>query len=246
LGSGVYGAISALPLGSALALSAGLLFLGGYLRASGPPLPKDLLGDTLRLSAGAFLAFGAYMILLNNDLLWVNRSSTPETAGIYASAVLLRRAFSLLPGAVIVILYPRMVASVVQRRLPDGLLLKAATAILFAGILLSLVFFTSGERILELTFGSDYTAAGALLGWMGVGVIGYSLSAMWMNLYLATRPWPFVLLLVLAAGLQNAFLAQFHAETSQVILIFCVVGWSLALSGLVLYLAWLRPALVHK
>lgn len=246
LGNGLAGAIGALPLGSVLALLGGLLFLAAYFRGQGPPLPAGLFRDTLRLSAGAFVAYAAYMILLNADLLWVNRSLSPEFAGSYASAVLLRRAFSLLPGAVVVVMYPRAIASVLHGKLPDRLLVKTAGAILVTGALLTGVYFALGEDLLALTFGPRYLPAGALLGWMGLGVVGYSLTALWMNFYLATRPWPFILLLALAAGLQNLLLASYHAAPAQVLWIFGACGWSLAAAGLALYLLWLRPALANK
>jgi hypothetical protein len=78
---------------------------------------------------------------------------------------------------------------------------------------------------------------------MALAMIGYGIAVVWLNLYLATRPGLFVLLLAGTVILQNLLLATFHQSLQQVTLIFGLSGWILALGGTLLYFAWLRPTL---
>lgn len=244
LGAGVTGAVATMPLAAGLALLVGLAFLGWAIWQPGPAVPSALIWQGLRLSAGTFVAYAANTALQSNDLIWANRFFPAELAGSYASAVLLRRALALLPGAVVVIFFPRVVAAVAQKRLPDRLLVMAAAVMLLPTMLLALAYALEGPLIVRLAFGAAYSQAGPLLGPMALAVIGYILASLWLNLFLATRPLPFILLLAVTALAQVAALSFYHQTTGQVLLAFSLVGWTLAIGGGLLYLFWLRPKLV--
>lgn len=243
---GAAGGVAAMLWGSLLALAVGLILLGGAVWRRGPRLPAELIWAGWRLSLAALLGYLAYMGLLNLDLIWVNRVFAAEDAGSYATAVVLRRVLSVLPGAVLVILYPRLVAALAQRRLPDRLLLKAAAVVLVANLVVTIVYFAFGPVIVRLMFGVNYAMAAPLLGWMGVAVLGYSLASIWLNLFLAARPWPFVGLLALLLGAQWWLLSLYRQSLLQVTFVFVATGWLAALGGLGLYLGWLRPWLARR
>ncbi len=243
MGMGITGALAAMPIGSALAWLCGLAFLGASIWKPAPKLGSQRLSEGLRLSLAAFVAFGAYMALLNNDLLWINRSLDANVAGSYATAVLLRRVVTLLPNAAVVIMYPRVVARVAAGRLPDRLLGFTAGIVAVSGGVLAALYFALGSTIIRVAFGASYVAAGPWLGWIAVGTVGYALAAIWTNLYLAVKPWPYTLFLAAMGILQYALLAAFHDSVGQVMAIFAACGWALVAGGGVLYLAWLRPAI---
>jgi O-antigen/teichoic acid export membrane protein len=243
-GGGALAAIAAFPIGTILAILAGLLFLGLAVWRPGVPPPSALWGHALRLSAAAFVASAAYMSMTNSDLIWVNRAFPGETAGVYASAALLRRVIALLPGAVLVVMYPRVVARVANRQVPDSILWKTAAIVCASTVLLTGFYFAFGPAIVQLAFGQAYTAAAPLLGWMGVGMLGYGLGSVWMNLFLATKPLPFVSLLAALALLQHGLLALVRDNVQQAVAIFLAGGWVLALGGLLIYVLILRPQLV--
>lgn len=240
LGAGLPGAVAAFPLGSSIAVIGGLCMIGPAAWQARGRIPEKLLSNVIRMSAGTFIAYSGYMTLLNSDLIWINRGFSAPVAGNYAAAVLLRRVLQLLPGAIIVVMYPRAVRQYALNRLPDRLLIKSAAAIIIVISLLAGLYFVFGTPIVQLVVGSGYSEAGPLLGWMGLGILGYSLTAMWMNFYLATRPLPYILLLGSGALLQNLLLASYHASIWQVIAVFALSGWFMALSGLLLYLTWFR------
>ncbi|MGH2538167.1 MAG: hypothetical protein ACRDHL_12290, partial [Candidatus Promineifilaceae bacterium] len=184
-----------------------------------------------------------YMTLLGADLVWVNRHFAGAAAGGYAGAVLLRRILSLLPGAAIVVMYPGVVRLVAAGRSPGRLIAATAAWISLPTLLLTLAYALSGRALLRLSFGPEYTAAAPLLGIFGLAMLGYGLASLWLNLFLATRPGPFVACLLAVAGLQLLLYARWHASLFQVAAVFTATGWLLALAGLGLYLLWLRPTL---
>ena len=174
LGGGLYSVVAAFSIGKLLALVTGLACLGRRVWRAAPPVAAGDLGAGWWLSAHALMAYGAYMILLSSDLIWVNRHFPPSVAGGYAAAVLLRRALTVLPGAVLVLMFPRVVAKVTRRELPDALLAKAAAAVAIPSSGLTALYFVAGADLVTLTFGHGYDV-GALPGWMGVAVLGFSL-----------------------------------------------------------------------
>lgn len=243
---GALAGVATLPLGALLALVVGLLFLGREVWQRGTPAASSVVWAGWRLSLAALVAYTAYMALQGLDLIWVNRVFPGVPAGGYATAVTLRRIPAVLPGAVLVILYPRIVATVKSGRLPDRLLMKAGAVITASNLLITTLFFVAGPLIVRLMFGVEYAAAGPLLGWMGVAMCGFGIGAIWLNLFLATRPWPFVLWLALVVGGQLWLLSAWPGNLFQVAQVFIISGWLVALGGLVLYLVRLRPQLKHR
>jgi O-antigen/teichoic acid export membrane protein len=246
LGAAGLGAVAALPIGSAFALVGGLFLLGRAIWQRAPVLPADLIQTTLRLSTAAFIAYAAYMGLQSSDLIWVNRLFDSETAGTYAAAVLLRRILALLPGVITIIMYPRAVALITQKELPDRLLAKSLGAITLSNLGLLVIYLLFNEWIIGLMFGGQYSSAAALLPGMALAMVGYGIAVVWLNLFLATRPGLFVTLLAITVIAQNILLSSFHQSLEQVVLIFGLSGWLLALGGTMLYLGWLRPKLKHQ
>jgi O-antigen/teichoic acid export membrane protein len=246
LGAGILGAIISLPAGSLLALVGGLGLVGLAAWKPSPAVPANAAVKSLGLTVTAFIAYAAYMSLLNSDMIWVNRIFAPETAGSYATAVLLRRVLALMPGAVIVVMYPRAVAKVARLELPDGLLAKTAAVVAASTLLLTAVYFVFGPVIVQAAFGANYPEAGSLLGWMGIAMLGYGFCSIWLSFYLATRPLPFVTLLCIVAVGQHLMLKRFHGTLLQTTCVFLAAGWVLALGGLLIYLLVLRPQLISR
>ena len=246
LGWGLFGATVALPLGQAALIICGLALLGRGVWKRKQIAEEHSLAAGLRLSLAALIAYAAFMSLLNIDLVWVNRSFEPGIAAEYATAVLLRRSLILFPGAVLVVAYPRIIKRIESRLLPDPILWKASAAIAGAIILVTFLYVLYGDRIIDLTFGVQYRQAVDLILPMAVGVLGFSLGSLWLNLYLATRPLPFVTFMAAVAGFQAVLFANYHARVDQIILIYSLTGWLVFAIGLAFYHFWLRPGLSRE
>lgn len=230
-----YLALGTIPVGALASLLAGLWVLGRPVWQKAPRLAPNIVWQGWRLSLGALVAFGAFMYLQSVDLIWVNRTFVPEDAAAFATVVLFRRLLAVLPGAVVVIMYPRAAALVAQNQSPNRLLWLTAFAITGPTLLFTLLYFLWGDTLVALSFGGKYASAAALLGWMGVAMLGHGLATMWLNFFLATRPRTFIGVLVVAAALQTILLWQWGHSLLAVTAIFGLIGLVLAFLGGVIY-----------
>jgi O-antigen/teichoic acid export membrane protein len=245
LGWGLTGALFSLPGGQLLAVAAGLLLLGGAVWRGGA-LPAGALRRGLRLTGAAFLAYSAHTLLLNLDLVWVNRTFPPEAAGAYAAAILFRRILLLLPGAAVFIMYPRVAAAAARRELPDRVIGQAALVVTLTAALVTGVYFAAGDGLVRLAFGAGYAAAGGWLGWMGVASLGFSLTAVWLNVFLATQPAGFTGVLAAGIVILTGGLWLWGRDVTGALAALAAAGWIPALGGGALYFARLRPRLVRQ
>ena len=235
--------IAAYPLGGLVSLIAAAYFIGRSAWQTGVPIDPKTISDGWRVASAAFLAYAAFMFLQTVDIIWVNRTFAPDVAGTYASAVVLRRVLAVFPGAVVVILYPRIVALVKLKQLPDKLIGQAIGLIGGSTAILTFFYFVAGEWIVGLMFGRNYTDAAPLLGWMGVAMLGYGIGTIWLNVFLATRPRWFVVCLGATVIVQISWLALGNTTIETVLTAFGVAGWLIAMGGGLIYWLNLRPEL---
>ena len=236
IGFGLRGAVIALPLGWLISVLCAFLLLKRSVWTKSRADMQGFLNEGWKLSFYALLAYIAYMSLTSLDLVWVNQNLNGELAGAYASLVLLRRIIALLPGVAVTVMFPRIAKTLAEDRLPDRLLVQTAGIILVAGSALSFLYFIFGDQLIAIIFGKAYQAASPLLGWMGIAMIGVSLSSVWMNYYLAEKPRNFVILLGIAVVLEWLLLNLFPPSMQSAVLAFGTTGWLLTLGGLSLYL----------
>ena len=235
-GIGLTNAVIALPMGWLVSVLCAFLLLGNLLWIKSEPLHQNILQEGWKLSAFALLAYFAYMSLTSLDLVWVNRNLDGESAGAYASLVLMRRIIALLPGVAVTVMFPRIAKLLAQGERPHRLLIQTTSIILAASGALTILYFIFSNQLITIIFGNAYQTASSLLGWMGVAMIGVSLSSIWLNYYLAERPRNFVLLLLIAVALEWILLNLFQPSMQNAVLAFGATGWLLAIGGLILYL----------
>ena len=234
-GLGLTGAVISLPIGWLVSVLCGFLLLGRAFWTRSKLASQNLLREGVRLSFYALFAYLAYMTLTSLDLIWVNQHLPGEVAGAYAGLVLMRRIVALLPGVAVTVMFPRVVRSLAQGKQPTRILVQTAAIILAVGGTLSILYFLFSDPLIRLIFGAAYQAAVPLLGWMGIAMIGVSLSSVWLNYYLAEKPRSFVILLGIAVASEWIFLNLSSLSMRSAVLAFGVTGWLLSLGGLVLY-----------
>ena len=235
-GLGLTGAVIALPFGWLVSVLCAFLLLGGSFWRRSRLSSPNLLREGAKLSFYALIAYIAYMSLMSLDLIWVNQNLSGELAGAYAGLVLMRRIVALLPGVAVTVMFPRVVRTLAERRLPTRILEQTAAIILAVSGTLSILYFLFNDQLIRIIFGRDYQAAVPLLGWMGVAMIGVSLSSIWLNYYLAEKPRNFVILLGIAVALEWTLLNLLPLSMQSAVLAFGATGWLLSVAGLVLYI----------
>jgi O-antigen/teichoic acid export membrane protein len=235
-GLGLTAAVIALPFGWLVSVLCAFLLLGRVFWARNKLASPGLLREGVKLSFYALIAYIAYMSLTSLDLIWVNQNLSGELAGAYAGLVLMRRIVALLPGVAVTVMFPRVVRALALGTSPGRILAQTAAIILAVSGTLSVLYFIFHDPLIDIIFGRGYEAAAPLLGWMGISMIGVSLSAIWLNYYLADKPRDFVILLGAAIALEWFFLNVFPASIQSAVLAFGATGWLLSLAGLVLYI----------
>ncbi|HET9909743.1 MAG TPA: hypothetical protein VFQ23_24055, partial [Anaerolineales bacterium] len=143
---------------------------------------------------------------------------------------------ALLPGVAVTVMFPRVAKALAGGERPHRLLIQTATIILAASGALTILYFLFAEPLITIIFGNAYQPASSLLGWMGLAMIGVSLSSIWLNYYLAEKPRNFVILLIAAVALEWFLLNVLPISLDNAVIAFGATGWALALSGLVMYL----------
>ena len=235
-GLGLTGAVIALPLGWLVSVLCGFVLLGRTFWARSKRAAQGLVREGMQLSFYALLAYIAYMSLTSLDLIWVNRNLNGELAGAYAGLVLMRRIVALLPGVAVTVMFPRVVRSLAAGKLPTRILAQTAAIILTVSGTLSVFYFIFKDQLIDMVFGSEYQAGIPLLGWMGLAMIGVSLSSIWLNYYLADQPRDFVILLALAVAFEWTLLSLLSPSMQSAVIAFGATGWLLSAAGLMLYL----------
>ena len=235
-GLGLAGAVIALPFGWLASLICAFLFLGNSLWKKEFLSSKNVLREGWRLSAYALVAYLAYMSLTSLDLVWINRNLSGDPAGAYASLVLMRRIVALLPAVAVTVMFPRVAKLLAEGQSTHQLLIQTAFIILTASGVLTMLYFHFAEPLITMIFGNAYQAAASLLGWMGLAMIGVSLSSIWLNYYLAEKPRNFVILLIAAVTLEWSLLNGLPITLANAVFAFGAVGWLLALGGLIVYI----------
>ena len=229
------GAVIALPFGWLVSVIFAFIFLGKAMWKKESLPDRNFLRDGWKLSAYALLAFFAFMSLTSLDLVWVNRNLSGDSAGAYASLVLMRRIIALLPGVAVTVMFPRIARRLAKQQTTHQLLIQTAVIILIGSGALTVLYFIFADELVTIIFGNAYQLASSLLGWMGIAMMGVSLSSIWLNYYLAEKPRNFVILLIGAVVLEWFLLNMLPISMSNAILAFGVTGWLLALVGLILY-----------
>jgi O-antigen/teichoic acid export membrane protein len=235
-GLGLTGAVLALPFGWLVSVLCAFLLLGRSFWTRSKLVSQGLLREGVKLSFYALLAYLAYMSLTSLDLIWVNQNLTGELAGAYAGLVLMRRIVALLPAVAVTVMFPRVVRSLAAGKSPTRILAQTAAIILAVSGTLSILYFILNDQLIDMVFGRAYQAGAPLLGWMGLAMIGVSLSSIWLNYYLAVKPRNFVILLGIAIGLEWILLNLFSPSMQSAVIAFGVTGWLLSIAGFALYI----------
>lgn len=221
-GFGVLGALGGVLASLALAYVLSLFFLRDVIAAkSAERFSFD--GSFLRHTGSLFFAFLALNILLNVDVLLVQRYFGAEETGIFSAFATLGRTVFLFGMLISGVLFP-----VIVRRKEEGRetykplwIGAAATVGLSAAATLALWLFP--RFFLWLLLGEQYLEGAPYLGYYGaiMGMMGAIFLVSYF--FMAQGRFAFVYVLLAASVLEVFLIFQFHETFGQILLVFFTV-----------------------
>ncbi len=192
LGYKSFGALLGVLLGSLISFSIATIYLRKFIKKANKKL-KSLYAYSLPVFLGMLLL----SLPTNLDLIIVRRLF-PELSGIYASLTVLGKIVYFFPAAIYVVLFPMAVKG---RRV----LLKAVlyTFLLSGGVVL--IYFLYPE-VVVLLFSEKYMQALPYVFTYGLGVLFFSLSAVFLNYSLAIKNYGYIKLYMLSLTIYLAMI----------------------------------------
>lgn len=238
LGFKVNGALLGLILGGL----AGILFLIIPLKSS---FTKNMVDSDFSFSEvykyflPTSIVLLCFMIITNIDLILVKHFFDPTQAGHYAAASMVAKILLYLPGAIVLVMFPKTSELHALNKEHRPILKKS----LFYGILLCgaalLLFLTIPAFIVKSLYGNQYVSIIPLIGIISSAMCFFALANILFLYQLSIHELRFLKTLTIGTIAEVILIVLFHASLTQVILILLGVALFLFLSNV--YYVFVSP-----
>ena len=179
------------------------------------------------------------------DVIFVRAWIGGDPAGYYAGAQKMSTIVYFLPGAVAVVMFPRISAKSALEKTSWKILLQGLSIVAVLCGLTCGLFALFPSQLLQLMFGSEYLPGSHLVPVFSLAMFCFSLVSIMTYFLLGTDRFNFVYILAVGLVLECLAICLFHATIDQVAWIVAGVGVLLALSmGVYLFLDWMIHARV--
>ena len=193
--------------------------------------------DVLRFALPTLIAYFGLALLINQDVVLVKRFFTPEEAGLYAALALIGKIIFFAVGAVVAVVYPMVAAQyAAHESVSSPVRLGLALISLICGGALVVYVLVPG-LVVQILFGSAYTAITPLVWQIGLFLSVYSLAYALILFLLALDQVIVVFLPVLFAFVQYMVLVRYHSSLEQVVQVSLASTTALLLSVAIVYSA---------
>lgn len=220
LGLGVSGALGALIFSIITALI--ISFYPLYLMLRNTQIidkasidSNEMVGYFLPIS----LSLMGFALYANIDILAVKHFFPPQEAGYYAAASVVGKIFLFLPGAITIVLFPKVTAEVHTNGNPMGILFKAiviAFIISIAGILFCLLF---PEIVILVMFGQKYMSIVPLVRIFGIATTPLALASLLIHYFLAKKNARLLYIIMPGIAIYAILLQLFHRSPMEVVIV---------------------------
>ncbi len=216
-GGGAGGALAGQALGNAVAVAVTLWLLREHLIGRGTGAATTGLRrrpDVRTVSAS--LAFIAFALLSNLDLLLAKLFLDGDSAGEYAALATIGKIVIFLPSAVAVVMVPGIARARLAEGSASNVLRKGGLLVIGTTLLAAIPIVIFPDFVLHTMFGSEY--AGAAGGVRAITVAGFGLALLYLlvvyTVAIQDRRWIFVLCGAVVA--QVAAIAAFHQNATEI------------------------------
>jgi O-antigen/teichoic acid export membrane protein len=191
----------------------------------------ELFRDKKQFILITFLATFFSTIFLNVDILMAKHYLLPAAAGQYAALSVLGKIITYGSGAILTVLFPLVTASHARGDVKQQEKYLFASLGIVGGIsfLLVIAFSAFPTLVLHLLFGSRYLEVAQYLPFFAAAAGFSSLSAVFVQFFLAVHDGIFLYPLVFFSVAEFAGIFAFHADLSQIV--FSSLATSILLAG---------------
>lgn len=222
LGWQSFGAILSLPLASSGALVLAVWFLWPYFQTGQGGTAETAV--SIRYSTYTLLGLLAFALLINLDAIMVKRVFAPEIAGNYAPVVTLGKINMFIPLGIGLVLFPKTTQRQAAGRDPRPVLLLALAATLTPGFLLTALYFSFPQFLVQTIFTDVYADPGLVLGLAGLATTLYAGINIWLNYALSLERRGYVWALVGVVVLQMAGMGVWHGSLVEITAVMVAAG----------------------
>lgn len=222
IGWSVFGAMFAIAVGLGLAFWYSAWFIRRNLAKM--EVKKYSLGPFLKYSLPVLLQSLAFTSLFSTDVLLVKHFFDPFQAGIYAALSTLGKIIFFATSPVTATMFP-----IVSKRhaLGEGhrkVFMAALVITVSVSALITAFYWLFPNIAIGILYGSAYLSASAELVWMGIFILFYSISSLFVNYSLSLGNSKVIAFPLLGAAAQIPLIWLWHGSILQVIQISLVIS----------------------
>lgn len=228
VGFGVSGALGALVISAVFALIAALIPIRSLFTQGKNDF--DFSG-LYKYAFPTMVAVFCFTVPANVDVIIAKHVFTAYEAGLYTAASVLGKIIIFLPGAISIVMFPKVSEMHTQKKDTIGILNRC---LFYVGILSGTVaigYFFFPSLAAKIMFGSEYIGAAPLVRLYGVAMFFFSLTVVLMFYNLAIHSLRYIYVFASFTFLLIGLLSLFHSSMIQMITILLVVNLALFLSS---------------
>jgi O-antigen/teichoic acid export membrane protein len=211
-------------LAGALATAAVALWLVHEPLKRGAHAIRPALAPFLRYLWPVVIGLLGIAVLTNEDLLVVKARFSPDDAGDYAAASAFARVAFFLPATILTVLFPRTAARQARGEDTDDILGRSLIVTVAFCVVLTVGYALVGEQLVRLSFGSEFSEAGALLPAFTVEMSLFSLANVLVGFHLSRGETRYAWIVAGAVVVQFTALALLPTSPTEVIWTNITVG----------------------
>ncbi len=228
LGFGISGAVGALLLSAAIALILSAFPLRKWISF----LHRDKYqGDTkevMKYVLPVGIATFCYMQLVNMDMVLVRNLFSEESSGVYSLAQVFGKIFLFLPGAISIVMFPRISGLNARNMDTTAIFKRSITLVLTLGLFANLVYNLFPGMIFSffnLVTGKDFSGAFDLGRLFGVSMTIFAVLQILVSYFLPLKDFRFIKYLCFGVLIQALAIWGYHPDLICVQAIVCINGF---------------------
>jgi O-antigen/teichoic acid export membrane protein len=213
-GAGVTGVMLGVGVASTGALVAATLLVLPLVRVAARSRVRRRL--LTKYNVAAAVGLGSFAILTTVDIVVARLTFTPPPAGAYSAASIGSRALLLIPAVVTTVLFPH-VATVRDPLRERRFLLGGTAAVAAFSAPVVALFWLWPSGVLDLTFGSQYSAAEPWLGPLALAMAMYAVATVYQFHFLSLGRTAYALIVSPIVVVQLALFLAFHSAPRDLV-----------------------------